>query len=134
MKTRRKYKATPQPPSMVNPPTDLLVRRTRSRYVLVMLASKRARQLLKGAECKVANHENKYVTNAFEEIAQKKIKARLTIANEQQAIDGTPLKNAKVLREPEPEPKPRPAYLDDDNFDFNAEDEDERYLNPEVVE
>ena len=44
-----------------------------------MLASKRARQLLKGAECKVQNHNNKYVTNAFEEIAERKIKAKITV-------------------------------------------------------
>lgn len=79
---RRKIKNTVSEPSMVNPSTDLLIKRTHSRYVLVMLASKRARQLLKGAECKVTNHNNKYVTNAFEEIAEKKIKARITIENE----------------------------------------------------
>ena len=63
---------------MVNPSTDQLVKKTRSRYVLVMLASRRARQLLNNeAECLVPNHNNKYVTNAFEEIAQGKIKARL---------------------------------------------------------
>ena len=89
MKIRRRIKP-PEPPSMVNPSTDLLVRRTRSRYVLVMLASKRARQLLKGAECKVPNHDNKYVTNAFEEIAQRKIRARITVECEQQAIEDVP--------------------------------------------
>lgn len=77
MKMRRRAKIAPPEPSMVNPSTDLLVKRTRSRYVLVMLASKRARQLLKGVECKVPNHNNKYVTNAFEEIAERKIKARI---------------------------------------------------------
>ena len=62
---------------MVNPSTDQLVKRTRSRYVLVMLASRRARDLLSGAaECLVPNHNNKYVTNAFEEIAKGKIKAQ----------------------------------------------------------
>ena len=79
---KRKAKVTPPEPSMVNPSTDLLIKRTRSRYILVMLASKRARQLLKGAECKVINHNNKYVTNAFEEIAERKIKAHITIEDE----------------------------------------------------
>ena len=63
---------------MVNPSTDQLVKRTKSRYILVMLASRRARQLLNGeAECLVTNHNNKYVTNAFEEISQGKIKAHM---------------------------------------------------------
>ncbi len=79
IKIKRKAKVNVPEPSMVNPSTDVLVKRTRSRYVLVMLASKRARQLLKGAECKVQNHNNKYVTNAFEEIAERKIKAKITV-------------------------------------------------------
>ena len=82
MKMRRRAKIAPPEPSMVNPSTDLLVKKTRSRYVLVMLASKRARQLLKGAECKVPEHRSKYVTEAFEEIAQRKIKAKITTEDE----------------------------------------------------
>ena len=78
MKVRRKAKIAPPEPSMVNPSTDQLVKKTHSRYILVMLASRRARQLLNGeVECLVPNHNNKYVTNAFEEIAQGKIKAQL---------------------------------------------------------
>lgn len=85
MKMRRRAKIAPPEPSMVNPSTDQLVRKTKSRYVLVMLASRRARQLLKGeAECLVSNHNNKYVTNAFEEIAQGKIKAQLREKSEEQ--------------------------------------------------
>ena len=76
---RRRAKVAPPVLSMVNPATDQLIKRTHSRYVLVMLASKRARALQQGTECKVANHNNKYVTNAFEEIAERKIKARLTV-------------------------------------------------------
>ena len=77
MKVRR-AKIIPPEPSMVNPSTDQLVKKTHSRYILVMLASRRARQLLNGeVECLVPNHNNKYVTNAFEEIAQGKIKAQL---------------------------------------------------------
>lgn len=83
MKMRRRAKIVPPEPSMVNPSTDLLVKRTHSRYVLVMLASKRARQLLKGADCLVPNHNNKYVTNAFEEIAERKIKAQITVEDDE---------------------------------------------------
>ena len=68
-------KKIPAELSMVNPTMDELLNQTGSRYILVVLASKRARQLLSGEECKVKNHNNKYVTNAFEEITEGKIKA-----------------------------------------------------------
>ena len=54
--------------SMVNPSTDSMLKQTHSRYALVVLASKRARELLSGAPCRVENRANKYVTNAMEEI------------------------------------------------------------------
>ena len=60
-------------PSMVNPSTDEMVKRTHSRYTLVVLASKRARQLLAGEPCHVENLANKFVTNAMEEIFEGKI-------------------------------------------------------------
>ena len=60
-------------PSMVNPSTDEMVKRTHSRYTLVVLASKRARQLLTGERCHVENLANKFVTNAMEEIYEGKI-------------------------------------------------------------
>lgn len=60
-------------PSMVNPSTDEMVKRTHSRYTLVVLASKRARQLLEGKTCHVENPSNKFVTDAMEEIYEGKI-------------------------------------------------------------
>lgn len=60
-------------PSMVNPSTDEMVKRTHSRYTLVVLASKRARQLLAGETCHVENPSNKFVTDAMEEIYEGKI-------------------------------------------------------------
>ena len=60
-------------PSMVNPSTDDMVKRTHSRYTLVVLASKRARQLLAGEQCHVDNPSNKFVTNAMEEIFEGKV-------------------------------------------------------------
>lgn len=60
-------------PSMVNPSTDEMVKRTHSRYTLVVLASKRARQLLAGEPCHVDPPSNKFVTNAMEEIYEGKI-------------------------------------------------------------
>ena len=51
---------------MVNPSTDELLTKVDSRYGVVVLAAKRARQLLEGDPVKS-------VTNAFEEIAEGKI-------------------------------------------------------------
>ena len=66
-----KLNATPL--SMVNPSTDSMLKQVNSRYALVVLASKRARELLSGAPCHVENRANKYVTNAMEEINEGKI-------------------------------------------------------------
>ena len=53
-----KLNATPL--SMVNPSTDSMLKQTHSRYALVVLASKRARELLSGAPCRVENRANKF--------------------------------------------------------------------------
>ena len=64
-------------PSMVNPSTDALLKKTKSRYTLVVLASKRARQLLAGEPCHVERRSNKFVTNAMKEIVENKITYRI---------------------------------------------------------
>lgn len=58
---------------MVNPSTDKLLTKVPSRYGLVVLAAKRARQILSGEEIKVEVQSTKNVTNALEEIAEGKI-------------------------------------------------------------
>ncbi len=60
-------------PSMVNPSTDAMLKKTHSRYTLVVLASKRARELLTGKPCRVENPSHKFVTDAMEEIYEGKI-------------------------------------------------------------
>ena len=66
--------------SMVNPSTDTLMKKVDSRYDLVVLAAKRARQLLDGAELKETKaRSTKNVTNALEEIAEGKISYELDI-------------------------------------------------------
>lgn len=66
--------------SMVNPSTDTLMKKVDSRYGLVVLAAKRARQLLDGAELKETKaRSTKNVTNALEEIAEGKISYELDI-------------------------------------------------------
>ncbi len=62
-----------EPMSMVNPSTDALMHQVDSRYGLVVLAAKRARQLLSGEEIKVRQQSTKDVTNALEEIVEGKI-------------------------------------------------------------
>ena len=66
--------------SMVNPSTDTLMKKVDSRYGLVVLAAKRARQLLDGAELNATKAcSTKNVTNALEEIAEGKISYELDI-------------------------------------------------------
>ena len=60
-------------PSMINPSTDAMLKQTHSRYTLVVLASKRARQLLKGEKCRIDNPTDKFVTDAMEEIYEGKV-------------------------------------------------------------
>lgn len=61
------------PHGMVNPSTDDMLKKTHSRYTLVVLASKRARQLLTGEPCRIENPTEKFVTDAMEEIYEGKI-------------------------------------------------------------
>ncbi len=63
---------------MVNPTTDELLKKVDSKYTLVVLAAKRARQLLDGAELKVSMKSTKNVTNALEEIIEDRIKYERT--------------------------------------------------------
>ncbi len=67
-----------EPMSMVNPSTDALMRQVDSRYGLVVLAAKRARQLLDGDEIKVRQQSTKDVTNALEEIVEGKISYQIS--------------------------------------------------------
>ena len=67
-----------EPMSMVNPSTDALMRQVNSRYGLVVLAAKRARQLLDGEEIKVRQQSTKDVTNALEEIVEGKISYQIS--------------------------------------------------------
>lgn len=58
---------------MVTPSINTLLTKVDSRYSLVVLAAKRARQLLDGEELKVSAKSTKNVTNALDEIAEGKI-------------------------------------------------------------
>ncbi|BEU87254.1 DNA-directed RNA polymerase subunit omega [Selenomonas sp. TAMA-11512] len=59
---------------MVNPSINTLLTKVDSRYTLVVLAAKRAREILDGAEPKVREISTKDVTNALEEIAEGNIR------------------------------------------------------------
>ena len=58
---------------MINPSIDSMLKQTHSKYALVVLASKRARELLNGAPCRIENRASKYVTDAMAEINEGKI-------------------------------------------------------------
>lgn len=58
---------------MIHPSLDKLVDKVDSKYTLVVLAAKRARQLMDGEALLVTCKSSKPVTMALEEIAQAKI-------------------------------------------------------------
>ncbi|MDD4600239.1 DNA-directed RNA polymerase subunit omega [bioreactor metagenome] len=58
---------------MIHPSLDLLVKKVDSKYTLVVLAAKRAREILDGSTPMVESKSNKQVTIALEEIASEKI-------------------------------------------------------------
>ena len=58
---------------IVHPPMGNLLKKVDSRYTLVVLAAKRARQLWDGAEAKVSVRTTKNVTKALAEVAEGRI-------------------------------------------------------------
>ena len=58
---------------IVHPPMKELLTTVDSRYTLAVLAAKRARQLLDGAQVKVKVPSNKNVTRALAEVVEDKI-------------------------------------------------------------
>lgn len=58
---------------MINPPIQELVKKTGNRYVLVIEAAKRARQLADGEMPLCDVNSNKEVTQAVQEIYQDKV-------------------------------------------------------------
>ncbi len=58
---------------IVHPPMRELLEKVDSRYTLAVLAAKRARQLLDGAEVHVKVQSTKNVTRALSEVAEGRI-------------------------------------------------------------
>jgi len=58
---------------MIHPSLDVLVTKVDSKYTLVVLAAKRAREIMDGATSLTESKSNKQVTIALEEIANDKI-------------------------------------------------------------
>lgn len=58
---------------MLIPSYDKILRKGDTRYVLVMLASKRARQIIDGSESLIETKSTNPVTIAIEEIVDEKI-------------------------------------------------------------
>lgn len=58
---------------MIHPSLDVLVKKVDSKYTLVVLAAKRAREILDGNDPLVESKSNKQVTIALEEVANDKI-------------------------------------------------------------
>ncbi len=60
---------------MVKPTVNELLEKVNDRYRLVLVTSKRARQLAEGAEPLTNKHEESFVTLAAQEIAEGKVTA-----------------------------------------------------------
>lgn len=58
---------------IVNPSIDQLMPKVDSKYTLVVLAAKRAREILDGSKVKSDRISTKNVTNALEEVVENKI-------------------------------------------------------------
>ncbi|MEG6585989.1 DNA-directed RNA polymerase subunit omega [Dendrosporobacter sp. 1207_IL3150] len=58
---------------MIHPSLDVLVDKVDSKYTLVVLAAKRARELMSGENPTVESKSNKQVTIALEEVARGKV-------------------------------------------------------------
>lgn len=58
---------------MLNPPVEKGLKEGDSKYTLVMLTSKRSRQIIEGASPLIETNSKKAVTIAMEEIAQGKV-------------------------------------------------------------
>lgn len=60
---------------MVKPTVNELLEKVNDRYRLVLVTSKRARQLAEGAEPLTDKHEESFVTLAAQEVAEGKVTA-----------------------------------------------------------
>ncbi|MDU2066534.1 MAG: DNA-directed RNA polymerase subunit omega [Sporomusaceae bacterium] len=65
---------------MIYPSLDLLVNKVDSKYTLVVLAAKRARQIMDGEPTLIDCRSNKPVTMALEEVALGKVSYERTKA------------------------------------------------------
>ncbi|UOF02345.1 DNA-directed RNA polymerase subunit omega [Bdellovibrio bacteriovorus] len=54
-----------------------------NRFALVLMVSKRAKQLLKGAEATVSTRSNKYIVSALREVAIGNVGYQEAMANEE---------------------------------------------------
>jgi len=58
---------------MIKPSLDMLIKKVDNKYTLVVLAAKRAREIMNGSPILVETKSNKPVTIALEELAANKI-------------------------------------------------------------
>lgn len=117
--------------SMVNPSTDALMTKVESRYGLVVLAARRARQLMTGAEVRAKNQSTKSVTNALEEIVEGKITYEIAkdLPEEQEA-----LLEAEEMEEPGWPPVPPQEYEEVTEVEDTPAEESEEETAEELPE
>lgn len=97
---------------LVKPSLEDLLKRVENRYILAMLAARRARQLTSGAQSFVKENNPSNVTIAAEEISEDKI--ALLSGNHKVAIPLRPeIEEARRLAALEAEAKRREEYLEE---------------------
>ena len=112
------------PMSMVNPSTDALMKKIDSRYSLVVLAAKRARQILVGSPIRSSHeHSVKDVTNALEEILEGKINY-VTTVDETEEINEEPVAvKSETANDAETETASAPEPTSDETEDADGLDD-----------
>ena len=110
--------------SMVNPSTDALMTKVDSRYGLVVLAARRARQLMTGAEVKAKNQST---TNALEEIVEGKITYEIAkdFREETEDVPEEMLEEGEEAFAEMPQEEPEGMEAVEDVEDTDAEESDE---------
>ncbi len=73
--------------SLIQPSIDTLLTKVENKYVLALLASKRARELFDGEDALIDEYYINNVTTAINEIDQEKVNYSRTDESEQAMID-----------------------------------------------
>ena len=107
---------------MLYPSIDELKKRADSRYTLVMIASKRSRDLIDGYPALVDIGNEKPVSIATEEIANDLISYSRKLKQEEESSENDPEAAGEVLSAAEAEQESSEMLFDDSGLEKNSEE------------